>query len=211
MSANRCLTIFNPNTYSSDYINTIRQKTLFNEVNNNIIKLNNANPEKGNGYNYNSNFGVRPANKKEGDKGCLAFAKNHELLLDITKGKTIMNNQSLGCINNDTKITPNIPVYESWCANLYSVNYNEHNVPNAVVYPPDLVYSIFDASYSIVDPSYLLFSNACHLSHDKSYPPTWFSTVDISFNNTSYYIEANRAQILNGLQFPEKVVFGTRG
>jgi len=202
MASNRCFDTFNPNTFASDYINTVRQKTVFNEVNGNIIKLNNANPQKRNGFTYNSNFGVRSS---QNETGCLAFAKNHQLLLDITKGRTIMKNQNISCpgnINPDQKM--DAPVFDAWSGNLYSVNYTEHNVNNVVKFVADT-----DPSFNIVDPSHVLFYDSCHLSHESDYAENWFRTVDISFNNTNYYIEANRAQLLNGLAFPEKVVFGS--
>lgn len=200
MAVNRCFDTFFPNTFSSDYTNTTRQKTVFNEVNNNIIKLGTANPTKKNGFTYNNNFGVRPAG--EDKKACLAFAKNHQLLLDITKGKTIMKNQTIDCEGVNPKQKMDAPLFDAWSGNLYSVNYSEHNVDNVVDFIPDT-----KPAYCIVDPSHVLFYNSCPLTEQNGYPPQWFDVVDISFNNTNYYIEANRAQILNGLQYPEKVVF----
>ena len=147
MAVNRCFDTFNPNTFSSDYTNTIRQKTVFNDVNNNIIKLGTANPTKKNGFTYNSNFGVRSANNAQGQNACLAFATNHELLLDITKGKTIMKNLCPVTINTDQPM--DAPVFDAWSGNLYSVNYTQHNVDNVV----DFVTQT--PSYNVVDPSHV--------------------------------------------------------
>jgi len=202
MAVNRCFDTFTPKQNSSDYRDVRRQKTLFNEVNNNIIKLNNANPQKKNGFSYNSNFGVRSANKGTGAKGCLAFANNYELLLDITKGKTIIDNQSINCevVNPFEKM--NAPVFDSWSGNLYSVNYNEHDV--GVIANVDTKNCVLT-----VDPEHKLFYDACPLSELSGYPPQWFGVVDISFNDTTYYTEANRTQIMNGFNYPELVTFGS--
>ena len=206
MAVNRCFDTFFPNTFSSDYTNISRQKTVFNEVNDNIIKLGTANPQKKNGFTYNSNFGVRSGGGED-KVGCLAFAKNHQLLLDITKGKTIMKNQNISCpdnINPDQKM--DAPVFDAWSGNLYSVNYTEHGVNNIVEFVAGTT-----PSFRIVDPSHMLFYDSCPLTDQIGYPPQWFSVVDISFNNTNYFIESNRAQLMNGLEYPEKVTFGTRG
>jgi hypothetical protein len=203
MAINRCFDTFNPNMTSSDYIHTTRQKTVFNDVNNNIIELNNANPQKKNGFRYNSNFGVRSAQVNEGNKACLAFANNYQHLLDITKGKTIITNQNISCPDNiNPKQTMDAPVFDAWSGNLYSVNYNEHNVTSALTFDQEnCVY--------YVDPLNELFYQACPIADKLEQPPLWFNTVDISFNNTAYYIEANRSQLLHGLYYPEKVVFGS--
>uniref|UniRef100_A0A6C0II60 Uncharacterized protein n=1 Tax=viral metagenome TaxID=1070528 RepID=A0A6C0II60_9ZZZZ len=200
MAINRCFDTFIPVTNASDYLNTTRQKTLFNEVNNNVNRFNTANPKKLNGSTYNKNFSVSQTNNVEGVKGCLVFANNYQLLLDITKGETIVTNQNISCDGN-TNERMNAPVFDAWSGNLYSVNYAQHDVGNILQY--DQTNCIYD-----VDPDHLLFYNSCPLTDLTDYPPEWFNVVDISFNNTAYYIEANRAQILNGFNYPEKVIFG---
>ncbi len=214
MAINRCFDTFTPVANSSDYLNTTRQKTLFNEVNYNVNKFNTANPKKLDGFTYNKNFSVRQntyAESLDGIKGCLAFANNYELLLDITKGQTIKANQNISCDGNTNK-KMDAPVFDAWSGNLYSVNYsNLDNIyPNN---PPIIEFTnnipSTDPSYCIVDPSHVLFYNPCPLSNSIGYKPEWFNVVDISFNNTAYYIEANRAQILNGFNYPETVVFGS--
>jgi hypothetical protein len=205
MATNRCFATFTPNQFASDYLNTTRQKTLYREINRNVLKLNNANPKKKNGFSYNSNFITRPMENDQ--SSCLVSAKNHELLLDISKGKAIFNNQSINCntINPGQKM--DAPVYEAWSGNLYSVNYAENNVKNVVDFI-DPTSASPDPSYCIVDPSHLLFYEACPLTDLKGYPPEWFDVVDISFNNTTYYTQANQGQIYNGLYFPARVTFG---
>ena len=201
MAINRCFDTFNPVTNSSDYVNTTRQKTIFNEVNYNVNRFKNANPKKVNGYTYNNNFAVRESNNDQGVQGCLAFAKDYQLLLDITKGQTITANQNISC-NGDETYKMDAPVFESWSGNFYSVNYAEHDVGTILQ---------FDQENCVlnIDPDLELFYTACSLTNVDGYPPEWFNVVDISFNNTNYYVEANRAQILNGFNYPEKVVFGT--
>lgn len=210
MAANRCFTTFTPNQFASDYLNTTRQKTLFKEVNHNIIKLNTANPKKKNGFRYNSNFSVTPADA-EGQVSCLVSAKNHQLFMDISKGQTITKNQSINCNTIDPEQKMDAPVFDAWSGNLYSVNYLDHNmahnVENVVEFIVPTV-ATADPSYCIVDPSHMLFYDSCHLTDLTGFPPEWFSVVDISFNNTVYYTEANQAQTLNGLYYPAKVTFG---
>jgi len=214
MAFNRCFDTFIPNASASDYMNTTRQKTIFNEVSNNIRRLNTANPLKKNHFRYNNNFGVRPANAGENAKACLTAAKNYALLLDITKGQTIITNQSMYCNNpchtkKPSKSEMGAPVYDAWSGNLYSVNYTnntQNNVVNpAVVFTAPLL--VTEPSFSIVDPSHALFYEACPLSDNTGYPPSWFDVVDISFNNTTYFKEANTSQLLNGFAYPEKVYF----
>jgi hypothetical protein len=206
MAANRCFTTFTPNQFASDYLNTTRQKTLFKELNNNIIKLNTANPKKKNGFRYNRNFSVTPADA-EGQVSCLVSAQNHQLFMDISKGQAIAKNQSINCNAIDPTQKMDAPVFDAWSGNLYSVNYTENNIKNIVefVVPP---VATADPSYCIVDPSHVLFYESCHLTDVTGFPPQWFSVVDISFNNTTYYTEANQAQTLNGLYYPAKVTFG---
>ena len=106
------------------------------------------------------------------------------------------------------------PIFDAWSGNLYSVNYLNNGVKTILGYDePNGVFYI--------DPSNVLFYEGCSLYDDQNnaydanpltditgYPPEWYNVVDISFNNTNYYIEANRAQILNGFNYPAKVVFG---
>lgn len=197
MANNRCFDTFIPLSNSSDYLNTTRQKTLFKEVNYNVKNFNTANPKKKNGFSYNNKFSVRKTNN---DKGCLVSAKDYNLLLDITKGKTITANQNISC-NGNTDIKMNAPIFDAWSGNLYSVNYSEHGVGSILQF--DQTNCVYD-----VDPNNELFYQPCPSTELSGIPPEWFNVVDISFNNTAYYIEANRAQLLNGFNYPEQVVFG---
>jgi hypothetical protein len=95
------------------------------------------------------------------------------------------------------------------------VNYLDHGVDTI------LGYDINNCIY-YVDPSSYLFYEGCAFFNEESinaydanpltditgYPPEWFNVVDIRFKDTNYYIEANRAQVLNGFSYPSKVVFG---
>jgi hypothetical protein len=200
MANNRCFSTFTPEQNASDYMNTMRQKTLYNEVNSNVKLLHNANPKKKNGYRYNHNFGVRENRNGTGNisgSGCLAFANNYQLLLDITKGKTINDNQSIGCVSSNVKHSLDAPVFNAWVGSLYSVNYSKRNVSNILNVDP--------SQNIIVDPSHVLFYDPCGLTVG----PIWFKVVDISFNNTELFIEANRSQILHGIGYPEVVKFGS--
>jgi hypothetical protein len=192
----RCFNTFTPNTSAGDYLNTTRQKTLFREVNNNIIELNNANPVKQNGFRYNNNFGVRPVNKaSSGAQGCLATASSHQQLLDITKGKVIYENQRRTCPDAIIRLENDTPKFDAWRGVLYSVNYAKHNVTDIL-----RVAQINDVIE--VDPERVLFFENCSL-----YPP-WLKVVDMSFNETIYSRQANAAQILTGFNYPEQVTFG---
>jgi hypothetical protein len=214
MASNRCFDTFIPNTTASDYVNITRQKTLFNDVNYNMTLFSTANPDKKNGYTYNNNFSVRNTDNSNGVKGCLAVTKNYELLLDITKGESIMSNKNISCNPDASEHKMDAPLFDAWSGNMYSVNYSKHGV-NTI-----LGYDVNNCVYH-VDPSNLLFYEGCAFNGDSNnaydanplteitgYPPEWFNVVDISFNNTNYYVEANQAQLLNGFNFPAKVLFG---
>jgi hypothetical protein len=196
MAFNRCFDTYILKQSSSDYTNSSRQTTIFKEVNNNVINLGNANPKKKNGFRYNSNFGVRTNDNT--NTGCLSFSKNHDLLLDISKGKTIVNNKCPVVQPGISKM--NAPIYDSFSGNFYSVNY-----------PEGSTIATYDPSYCVinVDPNHILFYDSCSLTNKSGFPPQWFPTVDISFNNTNYYKEANQSQIYHGLHFPETVTFGS--
>ena len=201
MATNRCFDTFIPNTTASDYVNTTRQKTLFKDVNYNVTHFSTANPKKKNGSTYNNNYSVRETNNVNGVQGCLAFAKDYQLLLDITKGETILANQNISCGSTNATHKMDAPVYDAWSGILYSVDYLKHGVDNILNYD-------YNNCVLHIDPSNKLFYDGCPLTDLTGYPPEWFNVVDISFNNTNYFIEANRAQILNGFNYPSKVIFG---
>ena len=211
MASNRCFDTFIPNTTASDYVNTTRQKTLFKDVNDNVTRFSTANPKKKNGSTYNKNFSVRETKNVSGVQGCLAVAKDYQLLLDITKGESIINK---GCASNIGQHTMDAPVFNSWSGNLYSVNYSKHGVETILGY--DQANCVY-----YVDPFNYLFYEGCAFNGEfnnaydanpltdiTGYPPEWFNVVDISFKDTHYYIEANQAQILHGFNYPAKVMFG---
>lgn len=204
MAVNRCFDTFNKNKSSSDYANIRRQKTLYIEINKNINCLNTGNPVKRDSFNYNNNFGIISSSDESKYNSCLATAKSYDLLLDITKGKNLVNSH---CGNTDSVAIP--PKYDSWSGNLFSVNYKDNSVDNVVN-----TQNATDPSYNIVDPSYSLFyndykNNECPLTELSGYPPNWLKVVDISFNNTSYYKEAQKARLLYNFNYPEKVTFGS--
>ena len=152
MASNRCFDTFIPNTSASDYVNIARQKTLFNDVNYNINHFSTANPKKMNGSTYNNNFLVRETNNVSGIQGCLVSAKDYKLLLDITKGESIIVNQNISCLPNTGDNKMDAPVFDSWSGNLYSVNYLENGVDNILGYD-------FNNHIYYVDPLNYLFSD----------------------------------------------------
>jgi len=119
MASNRCFDTFIPNTTASDYVNNTRQKTLFKDINYNVNNFSTANPKKRNGSTYNNNFSVRDTNNITGIQGCLSSAKDYKLLLDITKGEAIIDNQNISCVPNTGDHKMDAPVFDSWSGNLW--------------------------------------------------------------------------------------------
>lgn len=222
MAFNRCYTTYNTTIQSSsDYSSVRRQKTIYTDVATTMSLKGNANPKK-NGVYYNNNFGVIPLTNGGGGAGCLVNAKNYELLLDVTKGKHFYDVDN-GIDSSKNSINTN----EIWAGNLFYVNYaakgigvvvdTSYGAPNAntIVWPQTISACAADLSFNnsypgvIVDPSYDIFYNSCLGSFNDGKNP-WLHLVDISFNATSYYNGAIKADPLYNMSYPEKVIFSCR-
>lgn len=214
MAFNRCYTTYNTTIQSSsDYSTVRRQKTIYTDVASTMNSKGTANPKK-NGFYYNDNFAVIPLVNKT-SAGCLANAKNYELLLDVTKGKHYYDVDN-GIDSSKNSINTN----DLWSGNLFSVNYaakgigvvvdTSYGAPNGntIVFPQP---NITDASYPgvIVDPSYTIFYNSCLGSFNDGKNP-WLHLVDVSFNTTSYYKGAIKGDPLYNMSYPEKVIFSCK-
>jgi len=201
MSEGRCFSNPNESNSSSDYTRSTKQKTIFKDVVNQV--QNQTNFIKSNGVNYNQNFGLH--------NQCLAFAKSYDLLLDVTKGKYYTKPVE----------DPNWVSNEAWSAGLYSVDYSVNGVNvvvdtsynagngNHIIFPmtqPDVVADFsWNGLYPgvSVDPNYDIFYNECE---DENY---WREKlVDMSFNNTNYYIQSKeQSEQLYGMVYPGNVTF----
>jgi hypothetical protein len=201
MCADRCFSNPTESNSSSDYTRSTKQKTIFKDVVNQVQGQTNF--IKNNGVNYNENFGLH--------NNCLAFAKSYDLLLDVTKGKYYTTPVE----------DPNWVSNESWSAGLYSVNYSANGVNtvvdtsynagngNHIIFPMTQSAELADISWNglypgvRVDPSYNIFYNECK---DQNY---WREKlVDISFNNTNYYIQSKQqSEQLYGMYYPANVSF----
>ena len=221
MAFNRCYTTYNSTIQSSsDYSSVRRQKTIYSDVASTMNSNGTANPKK-KGFYYNNNFGVIPLSSGP-TAGCLAHAKNYELLLDVTKGKHFYDVAN-GIDSSQNSINTN----DLWAGNLFSVNYatkgigvvvdTSYGAPNAntIVFPQPLTAGaadlVFNNSYPgvIVDPSYAIFYNSCLGSYNDGKNP-WLHLVDVSFNTTSYYNGAIKGDPLYNMSYPEKVIFSCK-
>ena len=202
MCADRCFSSPNESETSSDYTKTTKQKTIYTDIVKQVQSQTNF--IKSNGVNYNENFGLH--------NNCLAFAKSYDLLLDVTKGKYL-------CSPTED---PNWVSNESWSAGLYSVDYSANGVNvvvdtsynagngNHVIFPMTQPAFLADISWNglypgvIVDPSYNIFYNECNDQNN------WRKKlVDMSFNNTNYYIQSKQqSEQLYGMYYPSNVSFG---
>jgi len=177
----RCFSNPSDDNSSSDYILRKKQKTIYTDV----LKQYPNNFIKHNGLNYTENFGLNGR--------CLGFAKSYDLLTDIKRGN---------CSNSSN--IPALNSYEAWSGSLYSVNYSANNVNtvvdtsynagngNKIIFPMTQSAELADISWNglypgvIIDPSYLIFDPECIEN-------TWRNKlVEVSFNNTNYYIQSNR-------------------
>jgi hypothetical protein len=219
MSTNKCFENLNTTVVDgSDRINAIRQKTIYKELQNNAM-AGAPDPIKNTGYRYNENFKTIALQSTEGEiKYELSSAKNHELLLDITKGKRFAN--------------PILNVghtrYKNWGGNVMNVRYEEKITPlmfvkyqtvdnteetgsGNVVYIPltsDERNTPTPIKYDIVDPCHNVFYNPCYFSGPAHIPPWINTTVTKSpaFRDSYYYLQAARANPLAGFSFPQKVL-----
>jgi hypothetical protein len=177
----RCFSNPSDDNSSSDYILRKKQKTIYTDV----LKQYPNNFIKHNGLNYTENFVLNGR--------CLGFAKSYDLLTDIKRGN---------CSNSSN--IPNLNSYEAWSGSLYSVNYSANNVNtvvdtsynggngNQIIFPMTQPAEVADISWNglypglVIDPSYLIFDPECMENSWRN------KLVDVSFNNTNYYIQSNK-------------------
>lgn len=223
MASNRCFSTSNQTIQNaSDYSTALKQKTMYQDIAQNMKSTQSGNPKKKNGMYYNSNFGVVPLTS-DNNAGCLINTQSYELLLNVTKGQSIYNVEndiSGGYITIDTQINSN----EAWAGNLFVMNYSSKGIdvvvdtsygaPNAnqIIFPQPISADAADLAFPtnypgvIIDPSNLLFYNSCLTSFNDGKNP-WLHLVDVSFNNTSYYQTALENNPFSNFNYPQKVVF----
>ena len=223
MSTNKCFESINSTiVYGSDQTNTIRQKTIYMEMQRNSTTVG-PNPIKKNGSRYNQNFMAAKLEHKLSLQYRLAAAKNYNLLLDITKGKRLAN--PLRTVGHNR--------FKMWGGNIMEVNYKKYNKvpvkamnwtggtmpPNigsdntittlANCNPPCNWNSPPNYPGHIVDPNNNVFNSNCYLSTPAHIPP-WIQNVankNAVFKNTYYYVQGGNADPLRGITYPEKVYF----
>ena len=85
MAASKCFNTIQPSQTSSDYLNQLRQTTIFNVTNKAVINNTFG------GYKKNT-FKIS-TNPNNNNSGCLIWADSYESLIDVNKGKTIVQNE----------------------------------------------------------------------------------------------------------------------
>tara|TARA_Y100001958_G_scaffold160010_2_gene165168 strand:+ start:2109 stop:2816 length:708 start_codon:yes stop_codon:yes gene_type:complete len=216
MSTNSCFeTLHSTIVNGSDQTNSRRQKTIYVEMQNNS-KKNGPNPVKKNGGKYNQNFiskhfkaAANTQNIPE-NQYRLASAKNYELLLDITKGKRLVNPVKNVGANR----------YKTWGGNVMQVDYTnsapikpvswtkltDNSLSNDVYIATNDVITI---SNELVDPLQQIFYAPCYFSTPGHTPP-WIQNVATKtpiFKNTYYYLQGANADPLRGMSYPEEIYF----
>jgi hypothetical protein len=172
MASNRCFDSFNAKLSASDRSAEKRNTTIYNEIRQNVEKLQTGNPVKKNGYKYNRNSIVNPTCDISG--GYVDVASNYEIRADIKQGASQIY-----------PVQVSTPKYESWCGNLYSENYAKHGIKSIIK---------ADASFNniVVDPSYVLFYADCDVVYENiNRPEQWTYAVDLSFQGTYFAKAAN--------------------
>ncbi len=84
MAASKCFNTIQPSQTSSDYLNKLRQTTIFNITNNAVINNTFG------GYKKNT---FKISKNPNNVSGCLVWANNYESLIDVNNGKTIVKNE----------------------------------------------------------------------------------------------------------------------
>jgi hypothetical protein len=174
MANTRCYDSFNTILSASELSAQKRKNSIFTEVKKNVANLNTANPVKHNGYQYNQNTHINPT--CDISSGKVAFGNSYDILNAYKAGA-----------KNTYPVQVSTPKYETWCGNLYSINYSAHDISNVVQN---------DASFLniVVDPSYLLFYDKCLFNYpERSRPETWTAAVDLSFQDTYFARAANNS------------------
>ena len=153
MANTRCYDSFNTILSASELSAQKRKNSIFTEVKKNVANLNTANPVKHNGYQYNQNTHINPT--CDISSGKVAFGNSYDILNAYKAGA-----------KNIYPVQVSTPKYETWCANLYSINYTAHDISNVVQN---------DASFLniVVDPSYLLFYDKCLFNYPERRRRPW--------------------------------------
>ena len=86
MAASKCFNTIQPSQTSSDYLNQLRQTTIFNVTNKAVINNTFG------GYKKNT-FKISTNPNNNNNSGCLIWADSYESLIDVNKGKTIVKNE----------------------------------------------------------------------------------------------------------------------
>ena len=172
MASNRCFGSFNPKLSASDRSAEKRSTAIYNEIRQNVEKLHTGNPVKTNGYKYNRNSLVNPTCDISG--GDVKVAASYEIRADIKQGASLLY-----------PVQVSTPKYESWCGNLYSENYSNHNILSVVKTDPSF-------NNIVIDPSYVLFYADCDIVYENpNRPEQWTHAVDLSFQGTYFAKAAN--------------------
>lgn len=167
---NRCFKSYNNVLTASERSSEKRKKTIYNELQQNIQQLNSANPTKKDGRTYNRNTKINVT--CDISSGNVEYAASYEILRDVVQGAELINPPQIST-----------PKYESWCGNLYLVDYAKHNVQKVVS---------VDGSLNRIDPNHVLFYDACGPIFDNmSKPEPWTHVVDLSFQGTFFARSAN--------------------
>ena len=177
MASNRCFDSYNAKLSASERSVKKRTVAIYNEILKNVEQYDTANPVKQNGYTYNRNSIVNQT--CDISSGYVDVAVNYAIRADIKQGASTVY-----------PVQVSTPKYESWCGNLYSVDYVKHGVGHAVL-------SISDVSGYIhtIDPSNVLFYSECDLMYENiNRPEQWTTVVDLSFQATYF------AQSATGIQ-----------
>ena len=168
--AQRCFESFNEILSASERSSKKRNTTIYTEIQKNIQNLQTANPVKTNGYYYNKNSSVNPT--CDISSGNVDFAKSYEMKAGIKEGASSIY-----------PVQVSTPKYESWCGNLYSVDYVKYGVNNVV--------QVDSSTNIVVDPSYVIFYDKCNYNYNSlNAPETWTRIVDLSFQST-YFAQAS--------------------
>jgi hypothetical protein len=174
MANTRCFDSYNAKLSASDLSREKKQTTIYNEIQKNVQQFNTSNPVKKNGNQYNKNTLVNSS--CDISSGYVETALNYELLASVKQGAALVY-----------PVQVSTPKYESWCGNLYSVDYLQHGVTNVVE---------ASANNIVIDPSYVLFYDNCEaIYYNSNKPEQWTTVVDLSFQNTYFAIEANNLNV----------------
>ena len=165
----RCFDTFKPILSASERSSKTQQRTLYQEIQKNVQQFATANPVKNNGYQYNKTSKVNPT--CDISSGNVVFTSSYEMKADLKTGASSIY---------PTQVST--PKYESWCGNLYSVDYAKYGVGNPV--------QIDSSTNIVVDPSYLLFYDKCNYNGLNA-PEAWTRIVDLSFQATYFAQAAN--------------------